>query len=454
MQFISSKRNYDERTTAISLAIDAFAKFKDVRALEALRIARKIGLSNVGLVPYDYFFEAVDNGLGEAMKNSRSLTMITACIRFSKEAGKSLAPAELLPFLSSRYGLKEPVAPYQLQMLMAAENVSEVIRIANSEQRAFVTEYPVSVASVAERKEAREHHIRDAVIAIVGSKDRKKEADARSVVADIAGSGLLDKARNEFRLQYKQVLPEMLKHLPDYRGAAKLLLRTIIRAEHSRTSGGDETEAPREPSAISRVLGKMAFAINGTFVIDLKAIRAFETKNPLEYDFRVQEACVYLPNSEHILNYANNDKCILVKYEAVGSVDPTQEIGSAICYLDRGRFLVDSIEGHTVFMDKEIFDVVYSDLVARARRYNSELLLFGEKGANEVPKAFVGYLRSQKLPEVRVDLDLPKNKDELYLETKKGSLAFALRLSGEKKEMQTAMLSVARASQQKVYNPG
>jgi hypothetical protein len=450
VEFVESQRDSDSKGTAAAFAITLVDSFNDGRITEAFDVAKRVKLNNLGLVPWDYLVGAIDKGLAPIIKSPNTLIIAAAMVKFSKEAGKNLTPEELLPFLGTHYGLKEPISGRQISMLLYAENVAGVIDAANREPRSFVSEYSVSVEPVEKRYARRSQHIRAALIAVVGSKDKAKEAEAREIVSDIVGARRLDAARTEFRTRYKQVLPEILKELPDYRNAAKQLMRAIVRSRitESREAAG-QADGNNGQSAIAEVFSKMSFAINGRFIIDLHKVRAFETKNPFEYDFDVQEACVYLPNSEHIINYANNSKCVLVKYEIVANNNLTQELGSAICYLDKGKFLVDSVEGHTAFADRDILQVVYTDLIERARRYGSDMLLFGQKGANETPKAFVSFLRTQKLPEVRVDLDLPKDKNELYLETKKGSLAFALRLEPRVGVPEGAIVPVLRTDQQK-----
>ena len=42
-------------------------------------------------------------------------------------------------------------------------------------------------------------------------------------------------------------------------------------------------------------------------------------------------------------------------------------LGSAICYMEKDKFLVDSVEGHRTFRKPQIFNAVYQDLVDRAR---------------------------------------------------------------------------------------
>jgi hypothetical protein len=130
---------------------------------------------------------------------------------------------------------------------------------------------------------------------------------------------------------------------------------------------------------------------------------AVESNDPLDYDSRVQMACVYLPRYFHegIYDYCRDKRFTLVRYDINGKT-----VGSAICYAEGDRFLVDSIEGHRTFRKPQIFDAVYKDLMDRARSKGYKEIIFSNGGTNETPKRFIEYLGSVGLKNGKVKMDL------------------------------------------------
>ena len=121
-------------------------------------------------------------------------------------------------------------------------------------------------------------------------------------------------------------------------------------------------------------------------------------------------AVVYLPNDYHdgIYNYCkdyysrNKDKgFVLVRYDIGGRAS-----GSAICYMEKDKFLVDSVEGHRTFRKPQIFETVYKDLVERAKEKGARTIIFSKNGSNETPKYFIEFLRDKGLKEGSVEMKL------------------------------------------------
>jgi hypothetical protein len=124
-------------------------------------------------------------------------------------------------------------------------------------------------------------------------------------------------------------------------------------------------------------------------------------------------ACVYLPNGascEDILEYCRDDNFVLVRYD-IGN----QTLGSAICYMENGIFLVDSVEGHRRFRKPKIFEIVYNDLIERAKQKNAETIVFNKDALNKTPQAFIEYLSTKNIPEKRIKMGLDTDG---YLEAK------------------------------------
>ena len=151
-------------------------------------------------------------------------------------------------------------------------------------------------------------------------------------------------------------------------------------------------------------------------------LRAVESNNPLDYDNRVQIACVYLPQNYHngIYNYCKDyysegDRkgFTLVRYNLGGKT-----LGSAICYMEKNNFLVDSIEGHRGFRKEQIFKAVYQDLLDRAREKDAKTVIFSENGLNETPRKFIEFLGSLGLKKGSVKMKLSTKG---YLEAEKSA---------------------------------
>ncbi|MDE1874158.1 MAG: hypothetical protein KGI04_03510 [Candidatus Micrarchaeota archaeon] len=454
VDFISARHTYESRLVAVRLANDIFHKLKDEERDDAISTIENIGVLHALLVPRKYLFGAIKRGWGSKIKDDTSLMITASVVKFfGKQHGETVTQADLFSRIHN-YGIKGPITYGQLRMLLHSRNVDEIGELASRSSESMAAEYPVRAKGIEDRKEMFESYVRHAVISVVGSKDKAKEANSVSIIGGIVGQSLLDRARTEFRTEHKDILPKMLKKLPDYLKAAFVLASAVERREQKRKEANEAKERKKRRSSIPEVFNRLLFLTNKAYLADLHGISAYETKNPLKFNNDVQKCCAYLPYKEDIIKYSTNDRCVLVRYEALVLRNKPLEVGSAICYLDRGRFLVDSVEGTGAFIDPDIFKVVFEDMKVRAAAHGAEVLLFGKNGANKTPRAFINYLRSQGLREERVSMDLPKKRSELYLETKKDSLAFALRLDGEHKTLQTAIVPVIRSAQQKVYNSG
>ena len=144
--------------------------------------------------------------------------------------------------------------------------------------------------------------------------------------------------------------------------------------------------------------------------IGKNVLTAIESNNPLDYDSRVQMACVYLPRDFNggIYDYCKDERFTLVKYDINGKT-----LGSAICYTEGDIFLVDSVEGHRTFRKPKIFDAVYKDLIYRAKGKGCKKIIFSKDGMNETPTRFIEYLDGVGLKKGTIKMSLDT---EGYLE--------------------------------------
>ncbi len=230
------------------------------------------------------------------------------------------------------------------------------------------------------------------LLAVTGSRDKLKEEEAFRLASGIVGEKAVNRARNSFNSSYKSKLPEIISYVKkDEVDKAIMTLR--------------ETK----DESINDVLACMDYRDTG-FSGGNAVLSAVESNDPLDYDSRVQIACVYLPRSynEGIYEYCKDDRFTLVRYDIGGKT-----LGSAICYMEDGTFLVDSVEGHRTFRKPKIFDAVRRDLMERAKEKGAKRILFSEGGTNETPKKFMDYLGHLGLKKGKIKMKLDT---EGYLE--------------------------------------
>lgn len=299
-------------------------------------------------------------------------------------------------YLKQRYGLEKELSVPQIDTLFSLDGYNggeEAMRqgaiyFVNKAREENVRHYSITMGGSAVPIDyPKETLTRYAVLALISPPG--KDAESEGVVAQIVGERAVNRARNSFNTSHRRLLPGILREVKEsnFEGAASLLRQT-----------NDE--------AIMDVLNSANYReVN---IGNAKFVRAAENKNPLDYDSRVQIACVYMPSGKHIFEYCADDRVTLVRYEVGG-----RALGSAICYLEDNVFLVDSVEGHRTFRKPGIFDVVYEDLVERARAKGAVKILFSTDSSNETPGEFEDYLKSKGLKETVMKMRLATNT---YLE--------------------------------------
>ena len=243
------------------------------------------------------------------------------------------------------------------------------------------------------------------LLAVTGSRDKIKEEEAFRLASGIVGEKTVNRARNSFNSSYKSKLPEIISYVNrDEVDKAIMILR--------------ETK----DESINDVLACMDYRDTG-FSGGNAVLSAVESNDPLDYDSGVQIACVYLPRYFHegIYDYCRDKRFTLVRYDVGGKT-----LGSAICYMDDGTFLVDSVEGHRTFRKPKIFDAVRRDLVERAKEKGAKRILFGEGGTNETPKKFMDCLGHIGLEKGKIKMKLDTKG---YLDAdKNGASGYVLRI--------------------------
>ncbi len=295
--------------------------------------------------------------------------------------------------LGKRYGLEKRLTIDQIELLFSFDNYRggqeamrqgavHFVNVSREENARF---YSINQgSSPAPVDYTREQLARYSVLAILGSKSEGAAAEA--AIARIVGAKAIAAARNEFNARHRRLMPELIAAVQasDYGRAAGILAGT--KEEH-----------------IADVLAAVDY--KDVDVGNPRLMKAVESKNPLDYDSRLQIACVYLPQGAHIFEYCTDERIALVRYDMGG-----RSVGSAICYMEDGVFLVDSVEGHRTFRKPEVYEAVYNDLLDRARSKGARTVVFSTDASNETPSGFEQYIAKAKglrKSEVKMKLNTP-----------------------------------------------
>lgn len=207
-------------------------------------------------------------------------------------------------------------------------------------------------------------------ISIIGSKDQKKEKEALEYLSKILDSKIIKQARIEFNSKYKNKLKEIIPLMKN--GEFEKVIELLRSLDNDK-------------------INSVIYYANKENILKSNLIlESVVTKNPLEYDSREQIACVYLPRSDKILDYCEDDRFVLIKYSLGGKT-----LGSAICYIENGNFLVDSVEGNRGLRKEKLFEIVYKDLIERAKESGCKRIVFNRYVMNLTPKEFVKFLRKK-----------------------------------------------------------
>ena len=311
-------------------------------------------------------------------------------------------------YVSKEYGINKHLNINQILMLFSVDeyNRKELVELINRSDETELKTYSVSAEGTKRLEIDRNKLPYLSVISITRSKDKNIDKEAYKLISKIVGEKAVEKARNEFNSHYKNKIKEIASYL-----------------NKGNTDNAIELLKTMKNESIDDVLGCINYSDRG-FTVGKVVLRAVESNNPLDYDNRVQIACVYLPRNfeDGIYNYCKDYKSedrekgfILVRYDIGGKA-----LGSAICYMEDSTFLVDSVEGHRTFRKPQVFKAVYQDLIARAEEKGAKIAIFSNSGTNETPRKFIDFLRDMGLKQVSIKMKLNTNS---YLEANKNNVS-------------------------------
>jgi hypothetical protein len=403
-------RKYDDGEVATKvcqeLVLVAYY-FKDINKVRRIiKMLEKVGKGMFDVLEKSEIYEIINENLDRIVYDRLSFDAVSVYIKSNKRLPK---PDEsnikyynkiALEYIKSKYGLTKDININQMLMLLSLDKrilidkkiINEIIDLVNKSEEKNVKIYSLEAENSNSLNYSRDKLMEYSIISIIGSRDKDKEKQAVNAISEIVGLKIINKARNEFYSKYKHLMKEIIPAFAqgNYEKACDILKKT-------------------ENEAIIDVINAANY--KDVDISSARFIKAVESKNPLDYDNRVQMACVYLPNGascEDILEYCRDDRFVLVRYD-IGN----QTLGSAICYMENGIFLVDSVEGHRRFRKPKIFEIVYNDLIERAKERGASMVVFNKNALNKTPTEFIDYLKTKNLPEETVNMELDT---EGYLE--------------------------------------
>jgi hypothetical protein len=406
VEIVNTVSKYDgvvAKEIASSLAFAAYHLKDKNKVRRVVKMLEKIGKDMFDLPKNNEIYKIIDENLDRLVSDKSSFDAVVAYIKSKKELPK---PDEsnikdyntlALDYVKRKYGLEKDISINQIIMLFdVPESIrKEVIDLVNKSEEKNVKYYSLETEYVKSLNYSKDELKKYVIISIVGSRNKELENQATDAIASIVGRKTVYKARNEFNSKYKYLMKDIIAAFRqgDYDKALDILKKT-------------------NNEQIIDVINSTNY--RDVDISSARFIKAVESKNPLDYDNRVQMACVYLPSgarSEEILKYCKDDNFVLVRYD-VGNLT----LGSAICYMKDNIFLVDSVEGHRRFRNDKIFEIVYNDLIERAREKGAKMVVFNINVLNETPREFIEYLSKKNLPKERIEMRLDT---DAYLEAEK-----------------------------------
>ena len=368
----------------------------------ACRIVNLIGGDAFDLLEAKDFNTISAKRLDELIGNKENFYSVTAYIKSSDlempaPTKRNIGNYEKIAskYVSKTYGINKKLNTNEILMLFSIEkyNRKELIEFINGSNEIGFKTYSISTKETKKLEVDRSRLPYLSLIAVTGSRDKALDKEAYDVISSIVGEKAIRKARTTFNSNYKSRMSEIVSYV-----------------NKGRVDKAIDSLRATKNESIDDVLGGVHYSERG-FTRGKAVLSAVESNNPIDYDNRVQIACVYLPRNFHdgIYNYCKDyyskdkkDGFLLVRYDIGGKT-----LGSAICYMENDTFLVDSVEGHRTFRKPQVFKAVYQDLVDRANEKGAKRVIFSEGGINETPNNFIKFLGNLGLErgDIKMKLD-------------------------------------------------
>jgi hypothetical protein len=408
------RRYYGDTAQRIASELSSIAEYtRDGSALiTTCRITNLVGIDVFDLLTGKDFIDIKNKKFDYLIDSKESFDAVAAYIKSGYELPipskdsinnyKNIASE----YMFNKYGIKRNLNANQLLMFFSVDRFDKknLVDLINKSNETGLKMYNINTKEIRRIEFDKNKLPYLSIIAVTGSRDSVLDKEAYERISEIVGEKTVRKARNEFNSHYKNKIQNIASYTNrnEIDKAIKYLKAIKNQSIEEVLIGADYNY----------------FGFTGGNTI----LRAVESNNPLDYDNRVQIACVYLPQNYHngIYNYCKDyysegDRkgFTLVRYNLGGKA-----LGSAICYMEKNNFLVDSIEGHRGFRKEQIFKAVYQDLLDRAREKDAKTVIFSENGLNETPRKFIEFLGSLGLKKGSIKMKLSTKG---YLEAEKSA---------------------------------
>ncbi|MEM3839098.1 MAG: hypothetical protein QXF01_00770 [Candidatus Micrarchaeaceae archaeon] len=336
----------------------------------------------------------IENGIGGLITDAKSLKV---CLLYANSDEFLPLPTKeninsytdiVNVLVKEKYGIRFDLPEWQIQTFLSSrdEYRTTIAFYVNRSERRDERTYTVSSNGVESGFKVslvdKENIKINAITSIIGSPNAERFAESKLIIGSITSPKAVDSAFTQFSQNYRDVKGLIVGAVKsgDIDSAIDILLNT-----------GNESIK----NIIDAVLGK-SVNINQKGIM----ISAIST-NPLDFDSRVQSACVYFPNGinaythkKNVIAYITDPKIDIIAY----SQPNMQPHASAICYLDseNGIFVVDSLEGSARVRNYQEFKIIRRDLEGRAASLGMDTVAYNSDVTNETPKRFIEYLKREE----------------------------------------------------------
>ena len=366
--------------------------------IAACNITKTVGLNAFEFLSSRDFITMSEEGLDKLINDTKSFDSV---LPYLKSNGELPKPTKYNinkyqdianEYLSSSYNINKKLNLNQILMLFSVNDHDrkDVINLVNNSIETNSKLYSLVSGGDPKLDIDKEKLSYLLLIAVTGSRDKNIEQEAFNFLSKIVGESVVRKAKHSFNSQYKaKLIGDISNYVKngDVNSAINLLKDTK-----------DEN--------INDILSVAGYKDGDLIIAGKNTVLSTQSNNPLDYDSRLQIACVYLPSDYEggIEAYCKDKRFNLIRYDING-----KSLGSAICYLENGVFLVDSVEGHRTFRKPNVFSIVYQDLIDRAKENRAKQIIFNTTGRNETPQEFINYVKKINFNKGNTKMNLNTN---------------------------------------------